>query len=151
MTLNGKDKQVIELSNELAKELKSKEFDSAWKHAGVLASAWDVPGDRGVRRGAVSAFGMSGTNAHVVLDVVPLNARHSASEVEPQANGRPVVLMVSARSEEALRVQTEQLATWLSEHETCDVRTLAHVLFDLVRSEERRVGKECRSRWSPYH
>ena len=21
----------------------------------------------------------------------------------------------------------------------------------LVRSEERRVGKECRSRWSPYH
>ena len=22
---------------------------------------------------------------------------------------------------------------------------------DLERSEERRVGKECRSRWSPYH
>ena len=28
-----------------------------------------------------------------------------------------------------------------------------HVVDDLVddRSEERRVGKECRSRWSPYH
>src|SRR5256885_11106671 len=26
--------------------------------------------------------------------------------------------------------------------------SLAH---DLRRSEERRVGKECRSRWSPYH
>ena len=25
------------------------------------------------------------------------------------------------------------------------------VLADLRRSEERRVGKECRSRWSPYH
>src|SRR5256886_14898851 len=24
-------------------------------------------------------------------------------------------------------------------------------LADLHRSEERRVGKECRSRWSPYH
>src|SRR2546429_6053105 len=23
--------------------------------------------------------------------------------------------------------------------------------FRIVRSEERRVGKECRSRWSPYH
>ena len=23
--------------------------------------------------------------------------------------------------------------------------------FGTVRSEERRVGKECRSRWSPYH
>ena len=22
---------------------------------------------------------------------------------------------------------------------------------DIPRSEERRVGKECRSRWSPYH
>ena len=27
-----------------------------------------------------------------------------------------------------------------------EVRALDH-----VRSEERRVGKECRSRWSPYH
>ena len=24
-------------------------------------------------------------------------------------------------------------------------------LLDQARSEERRVGKECRSRWSPYH
>ena len=27
----------------------------------------------------------------------------------------------------------------------------AVLTFDHVRSEERRVGKECRSRWSPYH
>src|SRR3712207_7374833 len=26
-----------------------------------------------------------------------------------------------------------------------------HLGLDLQRSEERRVGKECRSRWSPYH
>ena len=25
------------------------------------------------------------------------------------------------------------------------------VIFGIIRSEERRVGKECRSRWSPYH
>ena len=31
--------------------------------------------------------------------------------------------------------------------------TLEHLrlLFGETRSEERRVGKECRSRWSPYH
>ena len=38
---------------------------------------------------------------------------------------------------------------WDSEH------TIIEVVNDdmpfLVRSEERRVGKECRSRWSPYH
>ena len=25
------------------------------------------------------------------------------------------------------------------------------MIFAMARSEERRVGKECRSRWSPYH
>ena len=31
--------------------------------------------------------------------------------------------------------------------------TANHVIYDNMvwRSEERRVGKECRSRWSPYH
>ena len=38
MALSGKDKQVIELSNELAKNLKSKEFDLAWKNAGELSA-----------------------------------------------------------------------------------------------------------------
>src|SRR5256885_8472870 len=40
-----------------------------------------------------------------------------------------------------------------------DGSTVDSLLFDLedwkkdatIRSEERRVGKECRSRWSPYH
>ena len=26
-----------------------------------------------------------------------------------------------------------------------------HLMIEEPRSEERRVGKECRSRWSPYH
>src|SRR2546422_9005786 len=30
-------------------------------------------------------------------------------------------------------------------------RVLEYLEFFQVRSEERRVGKECRSRWSPYH
>src|SRR6476620_3147270 len=31
------------------------------------------------------------------------------------------------------------------------VATVVGALGLIVRSEERRVGKECRSRWSPYH
>ena len=27
----------------------------------------------------------------------------------------------------------------------------SHTIIPVIRSEERRVGKECRSRWSPYH
>src|SRR3712207_7692269 len=29
--------------------------------------------------------------------------------------------------------------------------TLPNTFYEANRSEERRVGKECRSRWSPYH
>src|SRR5437899_11934039 len=32
-----------------------------------------------------------------------------------------------------------------------DVFRLRHFQNSRARSEERRVGKECRSRWSPYH
>ena len=31
------------------------------------------------------------------------------------------------------------------------VESIAHAVNRVLRSEERRVGKECRSRWSPYH
>ena len=30
-------------------------------------------------------------------------------------------------------------------------RSVTEIHCGIVRSEERRVGKECRSRWSPYH
>ena len=36
---------------------------------------------------------------------------------------------------------------WLGDYE----QAITHHLEAIVRSEERRVGKECRSRWSPYH
>src|SRR2546430_11920347 len=32
-----------------------------------------------------------------------------------------------------------------------DSLLVEHILHAMHRSEERRVGKECRSRWSPYH
>ena len=40
-------------------------------------------------------------------------------------------------------------ATDLSKKTLADFASKKKVL--LCRSEERRVGKECRSRWSPYH
>src|ERR1051326_5226681 len=37
------------------------------------------------------------------------------------------------------------------EQKTVEVRTVIAEIDTDERSEERRVGKECRSRWSPYH
>ena len=42
--------------------------------------------------------------------------------------------------------------TALDERQLREVRPKVQLVFqDPARSEERRVGKECRSRWSPYH
>ena len=35
--------------------------------------------------------------------------------------------------------------------DTVKKTTIFTIRFNEARSEERRVGKECRSRWSPYH
>ena len=39
----------------------------------------------------------------------------------------------------------------LRESQSISIEQLAERSGLAVRSEERRVGKECRSRWSPYH
>src|SRR2546427_11020121 len=47
------------------------------------------------------------------------------------------------------------LPRWMRVSQTLDYVAGVHPRFDRAkaegRSEERRVGKECRSRWSPYH
>ena len=48
----------------------------------------------------------------------------------------------------ALTLTLSSCESWL-EVEPNDTRTTDY--FYTTRSEERRVGKECRSRWSPYH
>ena len=44
----------------------------------------------------------------------------------------------------------EQKKAWAKTLYTRETLTQAEIA-ERVRSEERRVGKECRSRWSPYH
>ncbi|MFD8252989.1 type I polyketide synthase [Streptomyces werraensis] len=66
------------------------------------------------RRAGVSAFGVSGTNAHLILEQAP--AVEPAEE--PAARELPVVpLVLSGRSAEALRGQSERLDAWLERAE----------------------------------
>ena len=54
------------------------------------------------------------------------------------------------------RIDTQELAVILGVDETAVMNELEAmeqegIICGYHRSEERRVGKECRSRWSPYH
>src|SRR5687768_1628658 len=62
--------------------------------------------------------------------------------------------LVAARVLQNIRSDNSEeqpLFTELTERELDVLRLIANGMTNSQRSEERRVGKECRSRWSPYH
>ncbi|WP_344534866.1 type I polyketide synthase, partial [Streptomyces albiaxialis] len=69
---------------------------------------WPRDEDQGLRRAAVSAFGMSGTNAHVILEEPPVG--EEPEPVEAGDLGGVVPWVVSARDAGALRDQAAALA-----------------------------------------
>ncbi|MFZ0903076.1 MAG: type I polyketide synthase, partial [Mycobacterium sp.] len=80
----------------------------------VLTEARGWPADGHPRRSAVSSFGISGTNAHVILEQAPAEATESASRATnsggPDRMGLSALpWVVSARSAEALSAQADRL------------------------------------------
>ncbi|MGA4838259.1 type I polyketide synthase [Streptomyces sp. G45] len=66
------------------------------------------PGDGGPRRGAVSSFGISGTNAHVILEEAP----PAEDETPVERRELPVApLVLSAKTPTALDAQIKQYAS----------------------------------------
>ncbi|OIK05264.1 type I polyketide synthase [Streptomyces monashensis] len=62
------------------------------------------------RRAGVSAFGISGTNAHLILEEAPgEEAAPDTARAVPDGAGTPVPWVLSARSEQALREQALRL------------------------------------------
>src|SRR3989454_12751404 len=64
-----------------------------------------------------------------------------------QAGVKENVLPSTARALVNFRILPGDSVASVADH----VRRVVHDAAIGVRSEERRVGKECRSRWSPYH
>src|ERR1043166_1844712 len=78
---------------------------------------------------------------------------------EPAGFSDNIPLLIGDTKDEATRFLADDDAVWnrtlteaqLRERLSVIAGSEADRLFDLYRSEESRVGKECRSRWSPYH
>ncbi|UGT62424.1 SDR family NAD(P)-dependent oxidoreductase [Nocardia asteroides] len=94
---------------------------------GLLTEIRDWPETGRPRRAGVSAFGVSGTNAHVVLEQAPENAE---AEPVPLTGVAPFVL--SAATPEALRGQAARLAAHLDE-----AAPLGSVASSLIRDRVR--------------
>ncbi|WP_349345308.1 type I polyketide synthase [Streptomyces rapamycinicus] len=93
------------------------------------ARRWPEPESARPRRAAVSSFGISGTNAHAILEQAPAEPAASHDEPRPAAPGLPVLPWVlSGRTEQALRTRAEQLRDHLADHPGTDLAALGHAL-----------------------
>ncbi|MEU3984638.1 type I polyketide synthase [Streptomyces sp. NPDC026672] len=102
----------------------------------LLAESRPWPETGRPRRAAVSSFGISGTNAHVIIEqpeAVP------AAPVETPAADTVVPLLVSARSETALTAQVDRLLAHLRDTDAVPVDAAWSLLAQRAQFEHRAV------------
>ncbi|WP_314611892.1 type I polyketide synthase [Streptomyces stackebrandtii] len=88
---------------------------------------WPEKTDGGLRRAAVSSFGISGTNAHVVIEEAPV-ASEAAEAVESPAGVVP--WLVSAKTPAALDAQIGRLASYADSRSDLGPAVAARALLD---------------------
>ena len=91
------------------------DWDSGAVRLLTAATPWPETGQP--RRSAVSSFGISGTNAHVILEA----PEPAEAPAEAAVDGRPVAYLLSARGEQPLREFAESLAATVPGHRPVDV------------------------------
>ncbi|TXS57339.1 acyltransferase domain-containing protein [Streptomyces sp. t39] len=101
----------------------------------LLTEARDWPATDRPRRAAVSSFGVSGTNAHVIIEQAPV--AEAPAEAGKTAAPGVVPWILSAKGDAALRAQAERLLTGAEHRAPADV---GHALaFGRARLDRRAV------------
>jgi pimaricinolide synthase PimS1 len=89
------------------------------------------------RRAAISSFGISGTNAHVIIEQAPVDAEVE-QPVEPH-QGAVVPVALSGRTAAAVRAQAARLRAYVADHEDVTVTELARSLVSTRAALEHRA------------
>ncbi|MFJ5925165.1 type I polyketide synthase [Kitasatospora sp. NPDC092948] len=94
------------------------------------------------RRAAVSSFGISGTNAHLVLEAVPTAASDGAQGAGHDAadRGRAVPWVFSARSPQALAAQAARLGALATDPQAPDPSAVGRALLRRTEFRHRAVA-----------
>ncbi|WP_345463104.1 type I polyketide synthase, partial [Actinoallomurus oryzae] len=125
------------------------EVDWSTATLAVLTEARSWPDADRPRRAAVSSFGVSGTNAHLILEqppqTTPAALRVTEPGPEPGPESKPglvsgaVAWPLSAKTPEALREYARRLADHLDHHPHLDLVDIAHALATRTTFDQRAV------------
>src|SRR3712207_2006633 len=110
------------------------------EHLAQIAEELDQLQRQAQRRSGASLASAASEQVRAIVEA----AEQSAAAIERDAEQQAQRIRAEAEREAE---QTDQEAVERSREHVSRVQEQA----TLMRSEERRVGKECRSRWSPYH
>ncbi|XXS80066.1 type I polyketide synthase [Sorangium sp. So ce176] len=108
--------QHAELPRTLYAEPRSPHVDWSQGHISLLNEPVPWPRTDRPRRAAVSSFGVSGTNAHVIIEEAPAEAPAAAHTAAAAGVPSTLPLLLSGRDEPALRAQAGRLAEHLRAH-----------------------------------
>ncbi|AQS66338.1 type I polyketide synthase [Streptomyces pactum] len=108
-------------------------------HITLLTQPTPWPTHNRPRNAAVSAFGVSGTNAHLILQQAPTPPHTDEPTTPPQDDKTLVVLPLSAKSAPALRAQATQLGDHLTDHPDLGLPQTATTLATRAVFEHRAV------------
>ncbi|WP_457659128.1 SDR family NAD(P)-dependent oxidoreductase, partial [Streptomyces griseus] len=124
------------------------EVDWSTGSVALLAEARPWPAGDRPRRAGISSFGISGTNAHLIIEEPPAHAPDSpgpsdsvGSPVEESSAAQPgpVPYLVSARTPEALTAQVARLERHLADHPELAASDVAHTLAGRARFDHRAL------------
>ncbi|GAA4016770.1 type I polyketide synthase [Allokutzneria multivorans] len=106
----------------------------------LLTQAQPWESDR-PRRAAISSFGISGTNAHAIIEEAP-----AAAEKEADENEGAFPFVLSGKSEAALKAQADQLWSLVDEEQDLDLVAFARSLATTRSSFDQRAAVVAKDR-----
>ena len=101
-------------------------LDNSPFYINTSTQPWQVSSKR-PRRACISAFGFSGTNAHLILEEYRPEIDDSGSS-KRSASNNSLLFVLSAKREEELRTQAHNLIKWVETNENIDLADMAYTL-----------------------
>ncbi|MEK4432035.1 SDR family NAD(P)-dependent oxidoreductase [Paenibacillus sp. FSL M7-0802] len=103
------------------------DFDNSPFYVNTELNAWE-PSRGNKRRAAVSSFGFSGTNAHLIIEEYRPGTGTSATSPAAADIHNPVLFVLSAKGEKQLKTYAERMRSFIASRENLNLSDMGYTL-----------------------